>query len=509
MSRNSRGRRYEEPKLNIKKVIAVILAIIVFIICIFIIKGLLTKDNETGKISSLSYFSSFKDNKWGVIDSFGNIVIDPSYQEMIIIPNSKKEIFLCTYDVNYDTGEYKTKAINSKNEEILTGYDKIEAIQNKDGNNNLWYEDNVLKIQKDGKYGLINYDGKELLKNEYDSIVPMEGIKNALIIEKNGKFGISDNEGKIILDPIYLEIINLGKDNKSGYIIKKDNNLYGIIDYSKNEILESKYDNISKIHGNDLYVVTEAGKRKLIGKEGQDIQVEGFDEITEILKTQGEGFIYIKDGKYGVMNLNGENIIQPEYEAIKESKQGIFLVKKDGKMGIIDKEKNEKIPFQYNLITYNELADIYIAEDDDFYSSIINNQFEIKQKGILIKIDTDKGYFELRQDDEYKYYNFKFEEKQAKEILTSNTLFISKKDGKYGFIDRDGKVVVDYIYDDATEQNSYGFVAVKKDGKWGSLNNKGETVAEPVYELDDYLLIDFIGRWHLGKDINMNYYNQI
>ena len=90
MSRNSRGRRYEEPKLNIKKVIAVILAIIVFIICIFIIKGLLTKDNETGKISSLSYFSSFKDNKWGVIDSFGNIVIDPSYQEMIIIPNSKK-----------------------------------------------------------------------------------------------------------------------------------------------------------------------------------------------------------------------------------------------------------------------------------------------------------------------------------------------------------------------------------------------------------------------------------
>ena len=81
----SRGRRYEEPKLNIKKVIAVIVAIIVIIMFIFIIKGILTKEERTGnKIVSVSYFAAFKDNKWGVINSEGNIVIEPSYQEMII-----------------------------------------------------------------------------------------------------------------------------------------------------------------------------------------------------------------------------------------------------------------------------------------------------------------------------------------------------------------------------------------------------------------------------------------
>ena len=46
----SRGRRYEEPKLNMKKVFAVIVAIIVIIMFIFIIKGLLDKDEEQGKI---------------------------------------------------------------------------------------------------------------------------------------------------------------------------------------------------------------------------------------------------------------------------------------------------------------------------------------------------------------------------------------------------------------------------------------------------------------------------
>ena len=156
----SRGRRYEEPKLNMKKVFAVILAIVVIIMSVFIIKGVFSREQSNGGITSKTYFASYKDNKWGVIDENGNTVIDPSYEEMIIIPDNKTDVFLCTYDVNYDTGEYNTKALNSKNEEIFTDYNKIEAIQNSDENNELWYEDNVLKVQKDGKWGTINNQGK-------------------------------------------------------------------------------------------------------------------------------------------------------------------------------------------------------------------------------------------------------------------------------------------------------------------------------------------------------------
>ena len=86
---------------------------------------------------------------------------------------------------------------------------------------------------------------------------------------------------------------------------------------------------------------------------------------------------------------------------------------------------------------------------------------------------------------------------------------MAKKDGKYGYVDKNNVVVVNYIYDDATEQNNSGYVAVKKDGKWGAIDQKGNVVQEPTYELEDYLKVDFIGRWHYGKDINMNYYNQL
>ena len=85
---------------------------------------------------------------------------------------------------------------------------------------------------------------------------------------------------------------------------------------------------------------------------------------------------------------------------------------------------------------------------------------------------------------------------------------MSKQDVKYGYVDQNNVVVINYIYDDATEQNDSGYVAVKKDGKWGAINSKGETVVEPKYTLENNPIVDFIGTWHLAEDINAGYYTK-
>ena len=508
MSR-ARGRRYEkEPKLNIKKVIAVILAIIVIVMFVIIIKNIILGNDENTKISSLSYFASFQDDKWGVIDSNGKDVISPSYVEMIVIPNSKKDVFIVTYDVDYNAGTYNTKALNSKNEEIFTEYDQIETIQNQDENNNLWYEENVLRVQKEGKYGLINLEGKILQDFQYDEIIAVPGIKNAYKIKKDTLYGIVDNQGKMIIEPKYSEITNLGKDNLSGYIVKNAEGKYGIVDYTSSPVLETKYDSIEKIYGNDLYVVTENGSKKLINKDGTDVLTQGFDNIKEILTNKDNGIIFEKSGKYGVMKLDGTITVEPKYEELKEAKSGYLIAKLNGKYGVVDLSLSEKIPFNYTNIEYNKSADIYIAEGENYNNTLFNTNFEPKVEGIMLELNIEQGYIKISVSEETKYYNFRFEEETDKDILPANTLYLDKKDGKYGFINKDGEVIVDYIYDDATEQNAYGYAGIKKDGKWGSIDSTGKIVQEPIYNLDDYLLVDFIGTWHLGKDINMNYYNK-
>ena len=71
----SRGRRYDnEPKLNIKKVLAFVLAIAVVIMVFISIKNLLTKEKKNQNVSvETTYFSVIENNKWGVIDNLRKI----------------------------------------------------------------------------------------------------------------------------------------------------------------------------------------------------------------------------------------------------------------------------------------------------------------------------------------------------------------------------------------------------------------------------------------------------
>ena len=187
----SRGRRYdEEPKLNLKKVAATIIAILVFIMIIVSLRKILTTEKKEKEfVREEAYFSVYENGKWGVIDSSGELINDLSNDEMVIVPNSKKDVFICTYDVDYNNETFKTKVLNSKGAEIFSGYGDVEPLQNTNGSK-IWYEQNVLRYQSNEKYGLIDYEGKEIVKAEYDNIYPLDGIENCLIFEKDGKKGL-------------------------------------------------------------------------------------------------------------------------------------------------------------------------------------------------------------------------------------------------------------------------------------------------------------------------------
>ena len=497
----SRGKRYDpDAKLNYQKVFAVIIAIAVVIMFIFIMKNVLkerekiTGDNE--------YFALYAQNKWGVINQNGEEIIIPSYQEMIVIPNKEKDVFICTYNINEETGTYQTKALNSKNESILTGYEQVEALENIDKNDNVWYE-KILRVKKNGKYGLIDFNGKELLPVEYDEITVLKGIENSIIIKKDGKVGLVNDNGSIIIEAKYREIKNLGNTYKDGYITINDEGKYGVISTTKKQILQNKYEEIAQIYLKEYFLIKENGAQKLIDSKGNTIIEKGFDEIKS---STSKGIIFVKDNLYGEMSTSGEITIEAKFQDLKEAKEGLYIAKQNNKYGVIDQLQNTYIEFNYTGITYNENAKLYLAEDAEYKTSIIDDKFSIKATGILSEVNIDKSYIRMRINNEYKYYNLKGEEISSTEALEDNTLFLSKKGGKYGYIDKKGNVVVDYIYDDATEQNEYGYVAVKKNGLWGSIDKNGKKVLEPKYNLENNLKIDFISKWHLGEDLNMNYY---
>ena len=508
MSR-SRGRRYDNDsrKLNIKKVLATIIVIIGIIMIILSIKNLISSEEKTKDVSTLkTYLSVLENDKWGVIDNKGNVIIDLNYDEMVVIPYKNQDIFICTYNIDYNSETYSTKVINENKETILTEFNEVTAIENTDGNN-VWYEENVLKFKKAGKYGLIDFEGKIIVEAEYDNIYALSGVKDTLIIEKSGKKGLINNKTReIIIDPEYTEIVSISDNHENGYIVKNELNKYGLIANDKTKILEEKYDDIKRVTGNEYYVVVENGNAEVVDKLGNVVLDKGFDSIEEI---QLDSFIIIKDGRYGVIEKEGNTLINPEYENLKFATSESFIAQKDGKVGIIKKDGTTIIDFEYERISYIETADFFQAEKENYKTDIIDRNFKKVLTDVIIsELNTDIGYLRIRDNELYKYYNFKFEEKTNKEILSTNTLFLIKENDKYGYENKNGERIVDCIYDDAKEQNEFGYCAVKKDGKWGALKSDGTVVVSPSRDLEEYLYIDFVSEWNRYNDLRLNVYTK-
>lgn len=501
----SRGKRYDtESKLNIKKVIAVIVAIAVIIMFVVGIKTLLTTNTNEKTTSISSYYPVLTNGKWGVINQVGEIIIEPTYDEMITIPDSKMDVFICIENINYEESTYHTKVLNAKNKEILNNYDLVEAIENVDDNNNIWFEEGVLRVKKEDKYGLIDFSGKEILKPEYQEIKALEGIKNSLLLKKEEKIGLCDNKGKIIIKPEYKEIKSIGDNYQNGYIVINDEDEYGIIDFDAKVILKPEYEEIKQVVGNNIYIVKQDGKWKAINKEQETLVEDKFDDVTEIT---ADKLIIKKGNKYGITTVQGEEKISPKYEEIRVLFGDYYIAKNKGKYGVINLSNETILEFEYSEITYQKDSDFVTAnKEDKTEQEVYNNKFEKKLEGVISDINPQKGYFRIYIENEYKYYNFKFEEKKSQEVLTENELFLSKKDGKYGYVNKEGNLIVDYIYEDATEINTYGFAAIKKDGKWGAIDKKGTVIVSPTYDMQDNLMINFIGKWHLAKDLNSYYY---
>ena len=255
--------KFQERKDN-RKLKRISLSVVAVIIIIAIITGIIiainkAKENYTvEEISSadINYYKIISDGKAGVIDKDGKVIIEPEYNT-IKIPNPKEAIFICIYDYNAASGEYKTKVLNEKNEEILTNYENVNTIDVKEIVSSIPYEKTVLQYQKDGKYGIIDFNGKDITRPIYEEIRKMPYREGELIVKKDGKYGVINiNGGKLVnFEYDYITGDNYYSIEKEyaldGYIVgKNDENgkmQYGYLNSDRQQYLETDFDRIYRI----------------------------------------------------------------------------------------------------------------------------------------------------------------------------------------------------------------------------------------------------------------------
>lgn len=412
-----------------KKVIVVLSIIILIIGIISIIKYNKNKSkfNYTIEpISEVNYFLLMQNNKYGVINKNGDIVVDPIY-DVVEIPNASKPVFICKGNYDQNSGEYNIQVFNDKKAPILYQYYTVEAIKLNNVESNGNYEKSVLKYKSDNKYGLIDFSGNKITDAIYDSIEGFNYREGILLVKKSDKYGIINIKGASIIKPKYDEILcdeyytTDSKYDKSGYIVgtKTDKGMrYGYIDgIKRKQILKNEYNDIyritDKIDDNNIYLVAfkdgKAGvyqnKKKIINNEYEDILYDANNDLLTLQKTS----------KQGVSKFDGTTIIPIEYD-------NIFFAGE-----YINAQKGDKIDI-YNFDGTKENSE-YISR-----KSVADKKYEIvstaDDKYKIINNENNKVI-----DDNYQYIQYLFK-----------NYFSVTKDNKYGIIDSDGNTILDFKY---------------------------------------------------------------
>ena len=206
---------------------------------------------------------------------------------------------------------------------------------------------------------------------------------------------------------------------------------------------------------------------EIVDTDGNKYLERDYDDIIDIA---GENAIVEEGGKFGVVSItDGRSIIDTQYDSISYAEGNHYIVQNDSKYGIVDASGNTVLDLKYSNIVYRSTGNFYEATNEDYTSDLLDTDLNVRLSSVILsEVNESKGYFRVRESNEYKYYNFRFEERTSSEILNGNTIFLSRnEEGKYGFVDANGNVVVNYIYDEAREQNDYGYASVKQDGLWG------------------------------------------
>ncbi len=179
-----------------KYIVMIVLALIIAIIVAISVYNVVIeqgKKYEKEEVKQYNYFLLKQNNSYGVIDKKGNIIIEAEYEE-IKIPNPQKAVFVCYQKEN-------TKVLNERKEEILAKYNNIQPIRLKNISSDLMYEKSILKYEQDGKYGLIDFGGKEITKPKYQEIDTLPYKEGELIVKQNDKLGVINIKGNELIQP--------------------------------------------------------------------------------------------------------------------------------------------------------------------------------------------------------------------------------------------------------------------------------------------------------------------
>lgn len=401
---------------------------------------------------------TYQNGKQGLIAKSGNFIIEPEYKDFVIkgaalkaqnfamwqaFDNSNQLKATYFYDqlIPKGKGIYiasvgDAEALIHESDSLLSAFAKVE-IQAHLGD---W-----ISVKKDGKSGVMCMNGKMFLEPIYDSIRYERGVFLVKTLV-NGKRGWSmvNHQGHIITSEVYDEMNWLG----DSYFRGKRAKYWGIVNDQGRETIYCKYDSVVQYSEGKLLV-------KFLGEDG----ILNLDGSWEILPQKKE--IEIVDPiRYLIRSPYGSYVAF--YPDTKDFTAEYFLYKHG------DRYLEKTLDLKYGLLDEN--GERVIKPEFDEISKLHHDSIYFARAGNSYSFITRSGKIMVSKDPRFQ------------EIHDMSEEFIGVKiDGRWGFVDINGKLRIANRYENIGPYNE-GLAPMRILSRWGYLNKREEIIVQPAYD---------------------------
>lgn len=266
-----------------------------------------------------------RDSLYGYINVKGEEVIEPQYQTAYDFENGRAK-------VRFNNG---FSIIDTSGGLIVN--DTFQAIFD------VQYK--LLRAVKNNKYGLLTLSGDTILPFEYDKIGAF--FNNLAVAAKGKKYFYIDTTGtpKFEEEFDYEPFIFNFADFQNGTVKYYRKGKFGIMDTAGNRLFPAIFDDV----GNYGEHLTPVKKGDLWGYANQNVKL-----VLKYKFGMAKPFIdstaWVRlDGKWGLINLDGEYILKPQFTLVEELDK-FHVVEKDTMKGLINPAGSIVLPCVYDDI---------------------------------------------------------------------------------------------------------------------------------------------------------------
>ena len=261
--------------------------------------------------------------------------------------------------------------------------------------------------------------------------------------------------------------------------------------------------------GGHLFPVKRGNLAGFIDIKGDGIIPLQFAEVGEF----SEGLAAAQDvesGKWGYIDRTGTFIISPQFRTAGFFSEGLAGVRMEDSDGwYINRSGELIIPGYGGSIVQNGMATVKKQGKTIFTDKKGEELFEVSGDawpvggGLIAFMKNGRMGFVDRQGiviiQPIYHCDVNWRDQQFEERITPVSKLMPNGKDKFGFIDISGKTVVDFQYDWA-EQFFDGLAMVVKDGKYGYINTAGEVVIPLEFDGAEHFseglaAVEVNGRW--------------